>query len=260
MGRSGEIQEDFYAERTRILDALSQDEYKQIVMRLIGALAFRTHCPQFGYLQDALGRVFTDIDFATYSRHIKDVTRFLTELGYHEDKMVTRLFGEGRMLFHEDKYGRHIDVFLDRLDFSHVLPLTGRLEVDTLTLPLAELLVEKMQIVQLNEKDLIDTIMLLREHSVGNSDNETINATVISHLAANDWGLWRTLTGNLAHVSERLDKYPQLTDDDRRVVRERINALLDLIESQPKTMRWKVGGICHERVKWYKDVEELAHR
>jgi len=102
--------------------------------------------------------------------------------------------------------------------------------------------------------------MLLREHSVGNSDNETINATVISHLAANDWGLWRTLTGNLAHVSERLDKYPQLTDDDRRVVRERINALLDLIESQPKTMRWKVRSAVGERVKWYKDVEELAHR
>lgn len=260
MGRYGDIQEDFYAERTRILDALSQNEYKHIVMRLIGALAFRTHCPQFGYLQDALGRVFTDIDFATYSRHIKDVTRFLTELSYHEDKMVTRLFGEGRMLFHEDKYGRHIDVFIDRLDFSHVLPLTSRLEADNPTLPLAELLVEKMQIVQLNEKDIIDTIMLLREHPVGNSDDETINAAVIGRLAANDWGLWRTLTDNLAHTSERLDQYPQLTDDDRRVVRDRIIALLNHIESQPKTMRWKVRSAVGDRVKWYKDVEELAHR
>ena len=260
MAKYGEIQEDFYTERTRILEALGQPENRQIVMRLIGALAFRTHCPQYGYLQDALGRVFTDIDFATYTKHVKDVGRVLTELGYEEDKMVTRLFGEGRLLFHDPKFGRHIDVFLDRLDFSHILPLVGRLEVDNPTLPLAELLIEKMQIVQLNEKDLIDTIMLLREHPIGDNDHETINVHVICRLAGNDWGLWRTLTDNLAHVSERLDQYQQLSSEDRQVVRERITSLLSAIESTPKTMRWKVRSAIGDKVKWYKDVEELADR
>lgn len=260
MAKYGEIQEDFYAERTRILDALSQPGNQHIVMRLIGALAFRTHCTQFGYLQDALGRVFTDIDFATYTKHVKEATRLLTELGYEEDKTVTRLFGEGRMLFHDPKFGRHIDIFLDRLDFSHVLPLAGRLEADSPTLPLAELLIEKMQIVQLNEKDLIDTIMLLREHPIGDSDHETINTQVICRLAGNDWGLWRTLTDNLSHVSERLDQYAQLTEQDRQVVRERITALVAAIEATPKTMRWKVRSAIGDKVKWYKDVEELADR
>jgi len=260
MAKYGYIQEDFYTERTRILEALGQPENQQIVMRLIGALAFRTHCSQYGYLQDALGRVFTDIDFATYTKHLKDVGRLLTELGYEEDKTVTRLFGEGRMLFHDPRFGRHIDIFLDRLDFSHILPLVGRLEVDNPTLPLAELLIEKMQIVQLNEKDLIDTIMLLREHPIGETDHETINAQVICRLTANDWGLWRTLTDNLAHVSERLDQYQQLTAEDRQVVRERINTLLAAIEATPKTMRWKVRSAIGDKVKWYKDVEELADR
>ena len=260
MSRYGEIQEDFYTERTRILEALDLPENRHIVMRLIGALAFRTRCPQYGYLQDALGRIFTDIDFATYSRHIKDAIHLLTDLGYREDQMVTRLFGEGRMLFHDPVFGRHIDIFIDRLDFSHVLPLIGRLEADSLTLPLAELLVEKMQIYQLNEKDVIDTIMLLREHPVGETDNETINAGIISRLAANDWGLWRTLTDNLLHVVELQELYPQLTDEDRQVVKGRINDLLEKIEAQPKTMRWKVRAAIGERVKWYRDVEELAHR
>jgi hypothetical protein len=260
MGRYGEIQADFFSERTRIIEALNQKENQHIIMRLIGALAFRTHCPQFGYLQDALGRVFTDIDFATYTRYIADVTRLLAELGYQEDKMVTRLFGENRLLFHDERNGRHIDVFIDRLDFSHVLPLTGRLEAENETLPLAELLVEKMQIFHINEKDLIDTIMLLREHTVGEGDKETINATVVCQLAANDWGLWRTMTENLAHVSERLPQYAQLEAEDRRIVHERIDALLARIASQPKTMRWKVRSAIGERVKWYKDVEELAGR
>ncbi|MBP1704083.1 MAG: hypothetical protein H6Q38_3190 [Chloroflexi bacterium] len=117
-----------------------------------------------------------------------------------------------------------------------------------------------MQIVQLNEKDLIDTIMLLREHPIGETDHETINAQVICRLTGNDWGLWRTLTDNLAHVSERLDQYQQLTDEDRQVVRERITSLLSAIEATPKTMRWKVRSAIGDKVKWYKDVEELADR
>ncbi len=260
MANYGDILPEFYAERTRILEALDRPENKHIVMRLIGALAFRTHCPQYGYLQDALGRVFTDIDFATYTRHIGDATRLLTDLGYEEDKMVTRLFGEGRMVFHDPLYGRHIDVFIDRLDFCHVLPLAGRLEADTFTLPLAELVVEKMQIVQLNEKDIIDTIMLLREHPVGEDDAETVNAPIIAALAGDDWGLWRTLTGNLAAVAGMLDRYPQLEDEDRAVVRGRLQELAARLEAQPKTLRWKLRSRIGERVKWYKDVEELEDR
>ncbi len=260
MTNYGVIQEDFYTERTRILDALQQPENRHIILRLIGALAFRTHCPQFGYLQDALGRVFTDIDFGSYPRFGGDITRLLTGLGYEEDKMVTRLFGEGRMLFHDPAFGRHIDIFFNKLDFCHEVSFVGRLEVETLTLPLAELLLEKMQIVKLNEKDLIDTIMLLREHPVGEGDNETVNGKLIARLLGNDWGYWRTVTANLKLVDEMLVRYPSLTEEDRRVVGGRIADLLARIEAQPKTVRWNLRSRVGERVKWYKDVEELMGR
>jgi hypothetical protein len=260
MEKYGEIQEEFFAERTRILGALAEKENKHIIMRLIGALAFRTHCSQYGYIQDALGRVFTDIDFASYRKYYGDIVRVLTELGYEEDKMVSRLFGDGRLLFHDPKFGRHIDVFLNQLDFCHVLPLEGRLEAEQITLPLAELLVEKMQIVQLNEKDLIDTIMLLREHPIGTIDQETVNATVICKMVSKDWGLWRTLTGNLTLVSEELKRYPSLTDEDRKVVRERIQDLRQRIDAAPKSPQWKLRNMVGDKVKWYKDVEELENR
>lgn len=260
MGNYGEIQEDFYEERTRILEALSQAENQHVILRLIGALAFRTHCPQYGNIQDDLGRVFTDIDFASYRRFFKDILVLFPKLGYEEDKMVTRLFGEFRLLFHDQKYGRHIDIFFDKLVFSHVIPLKDRLEVDAPTLPLAELLLEKMQIAQLNEKDLIDTIMLLREHPIGESDDETINCRVVCGLCAANWGLWRTVTGNLALVADFLNKYDQLSQTDQRVVHERIHELQARINAYPKALRWKVRSKIGERVKWYKDVEELAYR
>lgn len=260
MGSSGEIRPDFYDERTRILEALARDENQHILLRLIGALAFRTHCPRFGYLQKALGRVFTDIDFASYQRFFKDIQRFFAGLGYQEDKMVSRLFGEHRMLFHDPVYERHIDIFFDQLHFSHTLPLAGRLEAEGLTLPLAELFLEKAQIVQINEKDVVDTVMLLREHPVGEGDDETINARIITRLTSTDWGLWRTVTGNLALLRERLPRYAQLTDEDRGVVAERIDHLQRRIDDAPKTTRWKIRSAIGERVKWYEDVEDLAGR
>ncbi len=258
MGKYGEIKEDFYSERTRILDALNEEPNKRIVMRLIGALAFRTHCPQYGYIQDKLGRKFTDFDFASYPRFSREITRLLIELGYEEDKQVTQLFGDRRMLFHDPAFGRHVDVFFNVLDFCHPISFVGRLEVEQLTLPLAELLLEKMQIVQINEKDVIDSIMLLREHLIGDTDAETINATAVARILANDWGFWRTVTGNLRLLDEKLDRYGDLAEEDCQVVRERIQVLQARIEAEPKTLRWKARAKIGEKVKWHKDVEELT--
>ncbi len=260
MSRYGEILEEFTVERARILQALELEENRHIIMRLLGALAFYTHCPQFGYIQNALGREFTDIDFASYERYFKDILRLLNDLGYEEDKMVTRLFGDRRLLFHDTLNGRHIDVFFNELDFSHRIPFVGRLEADKPTLPLAELLLEKMQIQQINEKDLIDSIMLLREHPIGEGDDEVINVDVICSLLGRDWGLWRTVTKNLAVLDDMLGRYEQLKDEDRDIVRNRIRELTARIEDAPRTLGWRLRGIVGERMKWYKDVEELMDR
>jgi hypothetical protein len=233
MGKYGEILEDFYSERTRILDALADHPNQHIIMRLIGALAFRTHCPQYGFLQDKLDRKFTDIDFASYPRFSKSIRTMLHALGYHEDKQVTQLFGDRRMLFHDPVFDRHIDIFYNVLDFCHPISLIGRLEMEQLTLPLAELVLEKMQIVQINEKDQIDTVMLLREHPIGDTDQETINATLIARTLASDWGFWRTVTGNLSLLEQALSRYNQLTEGDKQVVRERIHQLQARIEAAP---------------------------
>jgi hypothetical protein len=202
--------------------------------------------------------VFTDFDFASYPRFFKDIIRVLTELGYREDKQVTQLFGDRRMIFHDPAFGRHIDVFFNALDYCHKLSFVGRLEVEQYTLPLAELLLEKMQIVQINEKDVIDTIMLLREHPLGNNDAETINTTILTRTLSNDWGFWRTVTGNLKLVDGKLGEYSALTDEDRSIVHEQINTLLQKIEAAPKSLGWKVRASIGEKVKWYKDVEELS--
>jgi hypothetical protein len=99
--------------------------------------------------------------------------------------------------------------------------------------------------------------MLLREHPIGDTDKETVNALIITRILRADWGYWRTFTGNLKLLNETLDRYDGLLDEDRQIVRKRIGELESRIEAVPKTLVWKARAKIGERVKWYKDVEEL---
>lgn len=246
---------DFKLEVERIRKAAAQ---RGVLLRLVGALAFHLHCPQYCHLQASLGRQFTDIDFASYREHIPEIKKLFSDLGYEEDFMVARLFGQRRLLFYDHANNRHSDVFIDQMEFCHDLPLRGRLEVDPLSLPLAELVVEKMQIVQINEKDIIDTIMLLREHPVGTTDDEVINAKVIAQLCAQEWGLWKTMSINLAKAKEMVKGYEQLDQADKEDVLTKVDELLDYMEKEPKPMKWRMRAKVGERVKWWRDVEELS--
>ena len=246
--------ERFERELWRIIDAGNE---AGLTLRVLGSLAFQLHCPQYGYLQVEMGRAYTDIDFAAYSRESRAIARLMARLGYAENQEVSIVSGGQRAIFHHPDHPIHVDVFYDRLDFCHVIPWAGRLEVDAPTIPLAEMLLEKMQIVQLNEKDVIDTIMLLLEHPLGDTDEETINIGRVAKLCARDWGLWRTTTMNLDKVRTLARRYPQLSDEQKAHVAAQVETALARIEAEPKSMGWRLRARVGDRVKWYKDVDEV---
>jgi hypothetical protein len=146
---------------------------------------------------------------------------------------------------------------LDKLEFCHDIDFKNRLEVDYPTIPLVELLLEKMQIVKLNQKDVIDTIMLLREHQIGGTDNETINADRLAILTAHDWGLWRTVTTNLENVRKEVQTNQKLSEEDRKDVDAKITVLRTRIDGEPKSRGWRMRAQIGEKRKWYRDVDEL---
>jgi hypothetical protein len=115
-----------------------------------------------------------------------------------------------------------------------------------------------MQIVKLNEKDVIDTIMLLREHPIGGSDDGTINADYLARLLARDWGLWKTITTNLENVGKTTQTLEKLSEEDKVDVTSKIAALRDRIDKEPKTRGWKIRSQIGEKRKWYRDVDELV--
>jgi hypothetical protein len=250
------------AERARYENELQRiiqaSQEARLTLRVIGSLAFQMHCPRYGYLQQALGRAYTDIDFAGYGKEAQEIKALMAGLGYVENEQVS-LFSEGsRAIFDHHDGDLYVDVFYDKLDFCHVITWKGRLEVDAPTIPLAEMLLEKMQIVEINEKDVIDTMMLLLEHPLGDGDDETINVTRVARLCAEDWGLWRTTTMNLDKVARLAQGYEQLSDEHKAHVASQVQSALARIEAEPKPLPWRLRARVGDRVKWYKDVDEVG--
>ena len=196
-------------------------------------------------------------DLAAYGRQSKQIQDLLTSLGYKEYREVF-ISSEGiRAIFDKPEAGLHVDVFYEKLDFCHTIYWKDRLEVDSPTIPLAELLLEKMQIVKINEKDVIDTIMLLLEHPLGDSDQETINIQRIAKLCAEDWGLWRTTTMNLDKVQKLAQGYEQLTRELKAKLESQVKVAFVHLDDEPKPLAWKLRARLGDRVKWYKDVDEV---
>ena len=229
-----------------------------LMLRLLGSLAFHLHCQKYTALQKQLGRAYTDIDYAGYKTQAAQIGKFLSSLGYKEDLEINTLFAGERLIYNHPSSGLHIDIFFDKLNFCHEINWVGRLEVDQPTLPLAEMLLEKMQIVKINEKDIIDTLMLLLEHPLGENDHETIHIGRISRLCGHDWGLWRTVTMNLGKVAQLGQGYHQLNDKEKELLSSQVELALERINAEPKTMAWKLRSKIGDRVKWYQEVDDVA--
>ena len=118
-------------------------------------------------------------------------------------------------------------------------------------------MLQKLQIVELNEKDIKDLIVLLRAHPVGMDDEDKINLNVLKSAGLmDDWGFWYTVTTNLRKVRESLRSYDVLSDEDMRVVDERIKRLLEFLEKEPKSLKWKMRARIGTKKKWYREVED----
>ncbi len=245
--------QEFVGEAVKIVEGAQE---QGIVLRLMGALAVSYHCPQYGHIHERMERTPTDIDFASYSKFKSKLTTFLQSLGYMTDTRMMSFpsYAEGKRYIYHGK--TQVDVFFDELRMCHTIDWSRRLEVDNPTIPLADIVLEKLQIVEINPKDIKDLILLFLEHDVGDTDKETINGKYIAELFSKDWGFYHTSTTNLNKTKALMGEYIKLSEDEARTVRERVDRLLLTIENQPKSMGWKMRSRVGTKQKWYTEVSE----
>lgn len=242
---------DIVHEARRIISEASE---RQITMRLLGGLAVKLRSPSADHR--ALYRTYPDIDFATSRHDGPRVEKLLGELGYMPNKTFNLLNGHERLIFYDQVNQRQIDVFVGTFAMCHRLPISDRLRVDALTLPLAELFLTKLQIVEMNAKDLQDLYALLLDHPIGTGDHETINAQRIAKLCAKDWGLYKTVLVSLAKLKKMIGEY-SFSSEEQILIVERIGQLSAALDREPKSLPWKLRAQVGERVRWYDLPEEV---
>jgi hypothetical protein len=259
---------DPLAESLRVVDAATA---RGLLVRLMGGMAIRAHAPDW---PARTRRVEVDLDFATRSRDRAAFYELLTAEGYTADKRHNALFGSKQAYFVDVARNRPVDVLVDSLQMCHRFDFGDRLSRSTPTLPLAELLLSKLQVVKINRKDVLDALVLLAEHPLGQDDGApdsgtglgAINVPRILSFTSNDWGWWRTVTGNL----DKLDQFiaVELTPDDLDLANGRevlfdpgsqIANLRKAIEDSPKSTKWRLRAKVGDRATWYQEPEEMGH-
>ena len=233
-----------------------------ISLRVMGGLAIylHAHVPEHRQLPEKLRRlgerVFTDIDFVSYGKFRDKIYDFFTKRGYEVDPILHMHHFRKRHIYFGGKVPM-AEVFFDKLEMNHSIDLGGRLEADSPTIPLADLLLAKLQIVKINEKDIKDIVVMLRSHDIGETDIEIVNLNRLADAGLlNDWGFHYTVTTNLKKIDEFIKKSSDLTSDEAKTVGERLSRILKYLEEKPKTLGWKLRARVGTSKKWYNDVEE----
>ena len=244
------------------LNLVREAEAEGIRLRILGSIAYRLQCPKNLHLFDDMKRVLTDVDFGAEKKQNKAIRQFLMARGYVPDEGVyVASEGSRHIYLHKDTQ-LNVDVFADELNFCHKVPFKGRLHLDNLTICNTDLLLEKMQIVEINLKDFKDTIVLMLEHPLSHQEPgpKAIDTDYIVDMMRQDWGFYYTFTTNMKRVPDYLLEFSSITPADSHLITSRINELLAKIEAAPKTMGWKMRAAVGTRRKWYQEVSEKSRQ
>ena len=232
-------------EAERVIDTAQE---KGVVVRLFGGVSFWFRCPSAK--RPPLQRKYVDVDFMGHSKQSREIKQLFVSLGYIPRDKFNAIQGYRRLIFNDMANQRRVDIFLDVFEMCHSFNFKERLEIDAKTIPLADMLITKLQIIDVNEKDLKDMVCLFADHDVGDSDGEMINGNYLAKLCASDWGVYKTFTMNLDRLLGKADDL-DLDEETKRTVKDRMSKARRMIEEHPKELRWKMRARVGEKVKWY---------
>ena len=257
------------------LQIISEAEKGGLKIRILGALCGylnnRERDPNIEQVYRAVGRLdgtstlFTDLDLMAYSsQRGKIMDLFEKKLKLTPNRYFNLTRGHNRLMYEKPK-SFMIDLFFDRLNYSHIVefgskPGNGRLELDYPTISLADFVLEKLQIHQITRKDLVDVILLLKNHEVADHfEKSQIDASYIAKVLSDDWGFWYDATQNIQKIGDELNA---LSTSGKLagagMVDGRLKQLSSIIDACPKGAKWKIRSKSGTKVPWYTEVFDVG--
>jgi hypothetical protein len=240
--------EDPIAEAERIASAATA---ARVGVKLMGGAGIHVHSPSAH--RPPLRRKYGDLDYVISKRDRKAALAFFPSLGYEANERFNLMQGDRRLYFYDTEHGRQLDVFIDSIRMSHIIDLRDRLDHQGPCCSPSDLLLSKLQIFEVNRKDLVDLTALLLDHPVASNSDEAIDAAYIARLTAEDWRLYHALEVNIEKLRATLDEL----EVDRDLVRSRLDEIWKAVEARSKPLKWKLRAQVGERVGWYELPEEV---
>jgi len=257
---------------------VEEAEKKGITLRILGGLGVAMHCQEFRDFAIKLGRTgtgvvegqeYSDIDFISYRKYRDRIKDFFSDIGYAKRRATLSSAASERQIYYHPKGWTYVDIFYDQLLVAnHPLDFKGRLELDHPTIPVTDMLLEKIQMWEaFSVKDLKDCLVLLKAHKVEEKGGkESIDASYIAKLLAGDWGFWYTATTNLKKIKKFVSDIDKLSAEaeidpsrfekkDREEIVGKIGTLLERIDRESKSFAWKMRSKAGTKKRWYNHVE-----
>ncbi len=248
MSSNGRPLEDTISEAERVAEAARA---QKVGVKLLGGAGIHLHSPSARHAP--LRRKYGDLDYVISKQDRKAVLALFPSLGYEANDRFNLMQGDRRLYFFDGNNGKQVDIFIDVIRMSHVIDLRGRLAHTGPCASPSDLLLSKLQIFEVNRKDLVDLTALLLDHPIGARDDEAIDATYVARLGSEDWGLYRTLQINIEKLRHSVDEL----DVDQELVRSRLDELWSAVEAQPKPLKWRMRAQVGDRMRWYELPEEV---
>jgi hypothetical protein len=234
-------------------------ESADLPVRLLGGVgvALHDHRP----VPAALERGYGDLDVVVPPKSARATTAALTAAGYEPNERFNALHGAQRMLFYDLENKRQVDVFVGTFSMCHRLDLSGRLGEHAFGLDAADLLLTKLQIHEINRKDLVDAVRLLLTHENadiggGTAEPDAMSLDRLRAVTSTDWGWFTTVTDNLRLA--RAAAADLLDPEEASIVEARADAIDESLRAAPKSMRWKARSVVGRKSPWYELPEEVG--
>lgn len=247
------ILDDTLDEGRRLVALLDRDGVRA---RLLGGAGVALH--GHGHVPSTLRRSYGDLDFVVRRRDVSGFRHALERSGYRSNERFNAVHGHRRLLYYDEGFDRQIDAFVGDFAMCHALALDARLPETGCSIAPADLLLTKLQVVEINDKDLLDLLALVLDHPLGDHDEEAIERARVATVLGRDWGWYTTVTDNLARLDDRLERVPDLGDELRGRIRASIGEIVEIARSAPKSIRWRTRARLGRRMPWYELPEEVA--
>lgn len=267
--------EVFLREAQEIVEKAKQ---KGLTLRVLGGLSIAIHCQEHKEFAEGLGRIgtgvmegqeYSDVDYVSYRNQREKIKELFDKIGYVKRRATLSSAASERQIYYHPKGWFYVDVFFDKLLVAnHPIDFRGRLELDYPTVSVTDMLLEKIQMWEaFSIKDLKDCLLLLKAHEIGEkSEKGSIDALYIAKILAQDWGFWYTATTNLKNLRKFIAELDRLGSEaginlervekkDREQIANRIEAILERINREPKSFGWRMREKIGTKKKWYNPVE-----